>query len=218
MRSFFSRMREGREGGGSPWGGRGREGASKRGGDRSRGGRSRSKKSEPKPKIRVTVDMPESFQSQDTDNDGQIGLYEWMKTKSTALASFRKMDSNGDGFLTPRELQAGSGEAAEASGEGEEDEKSDSDSKDGASKSKTAGKSKSSSSGDGDAKKKASAMTARIAALVFRGMDKDKDDKLSAEEWKNARQRTKDAFKKKGIELTPPVDKAKFIAIYPSRS
>ena len=159
----------------------------------------------------MTVDMPESFQSQDTDNDGQIGLYEW---KLTALASFRKMDSNGDGFLTPRELQVGSGEESEASGEGGENEESDSDSKDDASKSKTADKSKSSSSGaKDDAKKKAGAMSARIAALVFRGMDKDKDDKLSAEEWKNARQRTKDAFKKHGLELTPPVDKAKFIAI-----
>lgn len=45
--------------------------------------------------------LPEAFRAFDKNKDGQIGLYEWDRSK---LAEFRKLDKNRDGFLTPQEL------------------------------------------------------------------------------------------------------------------
>lgn len=44
------------------------------------------------------------FQQFDTDNDGQIGLYEWKKIPGKALDEFRQLDRNNDGFLTVTEV------------------------------------------------------------------------------------------------------------------
>ena len=49
----------------------------------------------------MTVDLPALYAAQDTDRDGQLGLYEWDRSR---LAEFRTLDRNSDGFLTPREL------------------------------------------------------------------------------------------------------------------
>jgi hypothetical protein len=93
-------------GGGWP-GGNGQGGES--GGDRDRernSGDARGSstaKTERKPRPRYTVDLPELFDSVDSDQDGQLGLYEWKKSKR-GLADFRKIDSDSDGFLTPAEL------------------------------------------------------------------------------------------------------------------
>lgn len=45
--------------------------------------------------------LPENYQKYDKNNDGQIGMYEWDRSK---YAEFRKLDKNHDGFLTPQEL------------------------------------------------------------------------------------------------------------------
>jgi hypothetical protein len=45
--------------------------------------------------------LPKEYQALDKNNDGQIGLYEWERSK---YAEFRKLDKNHDGFLTPQEL------------------------------------------------------------------------------------------------------------------
>ncbi len=45
--------------------------------------------------------LPEAYRSLDKNKDGQIGLYEWDRAK---YAEFKKLDKNGDGFLTPLEL------------------------------------------------------------------------------------------------------------------
>jgi lysophospholipase L1-like esterase/Ca2+-binding EF-hand superfamily protein len=45
------------------------------------------------------------FRGLDTNNDGQIGLSEW-RAAGLSLADFQKLDGNGDGFLTPREIRA----------------------------------------------------------------------------------------------------------------
>jgi hypothetical protein len=45
--------------------------------------------------------LPEAFRAYDKNKDGQIGLYEWDRSK---LAEFRLLDKNRDGFLTPQEL------------------------------------------------------------------------------------------------------------------
>lgn len=54
-----------------------------------------------KPKV-VPV-LPADYKAKDKDGDGQIGLYEWERSK---YAEFFKLDKNGDGFLTAQELVA----------------------------------------------------------------------------------------------------------------
>lgn len=46
---------------------------------------------------------PDWFIRLDTDNDAQLGLYEW-KASGRSIEEFQKMDRNGDGFITIEEL------------------------------------------------------------------------------------------------------------------
>ena len=48
-------------------------------------------------------ELPAWFKEADTDQDGQVGLYEW-KAKGWAIEEFQKMDRNNDGFLTVEEV------------------------------------------------------------------------------------------------------------------
>lgn len=64
-----------------------------------------SSKSAPSKPLRTTVDLNQEFIPHDSDKDGQIGLYEWRINNPTKLSEFFVMDLNGDGFLTPREIQ-----------------------------------------------------------------------------------------------------------------
>ena len=54
---------------------------------------------------RLTVDLPSDYAELDSDFDGQIGFYEWIKTRRQDMELFERIDSNIDGFLTPRELK-----------------------------------------------------------------------------------------------------------------
>ncbi|QDT54529.1 EF hand [Caulifigura coniformis] len=54
--------------------------------------------------VRVTLQLPAAYGDVDFDRDGQVGLYEWRKAKRP-LSQFTQLDSNRDGFLTPRELE-----------------------------------------------------------------------------------------------------------------
>jgi hypothetical protein len=58
----------------------------------------------PKKWPKITVDIPSRFADGDSDQDGQIGLYEWRKWKPEEKYHFPVYDINQDGFLTPREL------------------------------------------------------------------------------------------------------------------
>jgi len=53
---------------------------------------------------KLPKDLPEWFARLDRqgDNDGQVGLYEWVGDKRS-IDEFREMDLNGDGFLTVEE-------------------------------------------------------------------------------------------------------------------
>lgn len=54
-------------------------------------------------KARMVPTLPKEYEARDKNGDGQIGLYEWDRSR---YAEFAKLDKNGDGFLTPQELNA----------------------------------------------------------------------------------------------------------------
>lgn len=228
MQQFFSQMRGSQGGnrgssrGGSRGGGRegsrggGREG-SRGGSGRGRGGSS-GKRAEPKPKPRMTLDLPAEYADRDLDKDGQLGLYEW---KLSEIADFRSFDVNADGFLTPRELLTGGpAETAESTassddgGSSKDSDTKDSDRKDSGSSTTKTASTKSAASGDKSASTR-DARTVRYAKMTFKGIDKDKDGKLTLEEWGQS-SRTRARFTKAKVKLKLPIDEAGFIAVYPA--
>lgn len=52
-------------------------------------------------KTAAVLALPTQYITKDANKDGQVGMYEWSQTD---LATFRKLDLNGDGFLIPSEL------------------------------------------------------------------------------------------------------------------
>jgi hypothetical protein len=164
----------------------------------------------------VTLKLPEEYRSKDKDKDGQIGMYEWSRTD---YATFRKLDLNGDGFITPLELsRAGRSKRsvpAEVSS---------------GSSTSGSGTSSSSMSEQGTATATVAAATvdtpaeaASDAPVVSRSeaerqfdvVDKDKDGKITeAELQKSIVARLK--FTKAGIVLSFPVGREEFLRVYPA--
>ncbi len=82
------------------------ERSSRDGDSRNSSSRSRSGTPPPAPKPRITIDLQPTFKEGDKDGDGQVGWYEWRQWKGRAAAAeFARLDLNGDGFLTPWEIQ-----------------------------------------------------------------------------------------------------------------
>src|SRR5207248_2395219 len=52
---------------------------------------------------KLPKDLPGWFEQLDTDQDGQVGLYEWVQAGHSP-ADFKALDRNDDGFLTAEEL------------------------------------------------------------------------------------------------------------------
>src|SRR5206468_2652509 len=50
-------------------------------------------------------EIPTWFEQLDTDRDGQVGLYEWVKD-GRSVEEFQRLDRNDDGFLTVEEVMA----------------------------------------------------------------------------------------------------------------
>ena len=162
----------------------------------------------------MTLDLPAEYADRDLDKDGQLGLYEW---KLSEIADFRSFDVNADGFLTPRELLTGgpaeTAESTDSSDDGGSSKK-DSDTKDSGSSTTKTASTKSAPSGDKSASTR-DAKTVRYAKLTFKGLDKDKDGKLTLEEWGQSA-RTRARFTKAKVKLKLPIDEAGFIAVYPA--
>lgn len=228
---------EGRRGGGDPESMRGRYGsfqpdrgpspATSSNGRSSGSTRSSSssKKESSKP-IRTTVDLNKEFVPHDSDQDGQIGLYEWRKNHPTKLSDFFVMDLNGDGFLTPREIQlskAGKPQRSAASfmfaiNNGQQTELEPAPEN-----SQAAAKNPAAKQTTGDktvplpAKvKPATPSTDPVvnqAGYFFKLVDRNKDDTVSPEEWKKSRSMRR-MFEGANIDLTQSMTQKQFVSHY----
>ena len=177
----------------------------------SRGRSSPSGTTSPQPRPRVTVDMPESYRERDKDHDGQIGLYEWERG---AFAEFRRMDQNGDGFLTPRELVSLTGtpsNAPRAAGVAPVAFRTSSALPSPVPSSAPAPSSSpsrtSSETPEDDSRE------ARMASFLFRSLDRDNDQSLSAEEWQHSK-RTRQSFERANVQIAFPVKYEQFVEAY----
>jgi len=173
-------------------------------------------KSAPIKPVRATVDLIQEYIPHDADNDGQIGLYEWRKNNPTKLSAFFVMDLNGDGFLTPREIQlskAGKPQRSAASfmfaltG----DEQAEAQLETG--KPQTSTKNTATPS---PVKKPATASNDPLvsqANYFFKLLDRNKDQTVSSEEWKKSRSMRR-MFEGANIDLTQSMSQEQFVNHY----
>lgn len=164
------------------------------------GGRTTGQKS----RSRVSPLLPDSFQSLDSDLDGQIALYEWRKGKRGPLSQFSQIDSDGDGFLIPKELAKMASAVAS---------------------SVTAAVPSASVAGTTTpasgppvvpttlAPVSVSAEDALKATRAFDLLDKDKSGTVVGAEWGESK-RLKPLFEKGGFDLTKPMNKDEFTQGY----
>ncbi len=175
--------------------------------EREEGGDKGSSSSKPKPKARITVDLPANYTAIDVDGDGQIGLYEWERSK---FAEFNELDRNGDGFLTPKEL------VAAAAGKG----KPTTPTVTVVNPTAVAAPARATVTVKPAAPAVAVVATppeedkeTKQAKTFFKGLDDDDDGKITAEEWAKSRGiRVK--FENVGITPTFPLDLPTFTKLY----
>ncbi len=161
----------------------------------------------PKPRIRwpKALKLPDQYRSRDVDKDGQIGMYEWPRSD---YATFRKLDLNHDGFLTPQELTPTSSGKLAAPVVSVTQYPPD------------AAASDTTASKPSPAPESAAASTAPAsgerseADRFFELLDKDKNDKVTEEEFKKSFSMPK-KFADAGISLVFPVTREEFARQYP---
>ncbi|MDZ4688329.1 MAG: hypothetical protein SH850_24920 [Planctomycetaceae bacterium] len=165
--------------------------------DRDRG---RSSSSRRKEKIRLTLALPAKYLAFDKNKDDQIGMYEWDKAK---FAEFVALDRNGDGFLTPNELDdPAKATAATAVG---------SAAKPGAPA--VAGKPAVNAAMSPDKPANNDDPDTRQAKYFFSLTDKDKNGEISAEEW-TASRGIRPMFEKASVVPALPLKEAGFVQQY----
>jgi hypothetical protein len=175
--------------------------------------------------VRTTVDLNSDFVPHDTDQDGQIGLYEWRKNNPGKLSEFFSMDLNGDGFLTPKEIQlskAGTPQRSaasfmfalnsEQSGTSQPAPQKSSASTTPASASKSAEQSAQPTAETKPVAPSSDPMVSQ-ANYFFKLLDRDKDNSISAEEWKKSRSMRR-MFEEASIDLTVTMSQEQFVKHY----
>ncbi|MBD3673990.1 MAG: hypothetical protein HUJ26_10745 [Planctomycetaceae bacterium] len=186
----------------------------------------------PRRRPKITMDIPSKFEDGDTDEDGQIGLYEWRQWKpEEEKYHFPVYDINRDGFLTPRELSnppsreeidnylASIGAPPQPAGRRPSRPSSGSQTP---SLNPTAQANK--PVPIGDQPKPATAKqpqpkpaeqdaTTKTAKLFFSQMDVDKSGQLTPDEWERSR-RLKPKFEEVGIDLSKPMNLEQFTDAY----
>lgn len=224
-----SRGDSGRDGGGGGRGGFGRGGFDMSGGgfDPGRGASSDKSKSDAKtakPKVQLVLKLPDQYKSKDTDKDGQIGMYEWSRSD---LANFRKLDQNGDGFLTPKELVSSPKSSTSKSASNSKSrpggptvvasasapKRDTADGAKGATTSTSAGDPPSSSATTSGSITDSGAPKSP-AETAFGLMDRDKNGSISEEEWQRSLS-VRPKFEKAGITVQLPLAKDDFVRLYP---
>jgi Ca2+-binding EF-hand superfamily protein len=178
---------------------------------------STSKKSEapnPKKGVRMWLELPEAYRARDKDGDNQIGMYEW---PANDYSAFMKLDTNGDGFLTPRELERGPRSAASSGTAGLAS--SGSDARRGGSAANRGGSSGAESSEDGNSGATAPAAVVNPvspAETAFNLLDRNKDGTISDEEWQRSIS-VKGLFERAGATVSLPMSKEDFLKAYPNK-
>lgn len=141
---------------------------------------------------RATLKLPESYRARDTNGDGQIGLYEWPRSD---YATFRQLDRDGDGFLTPFELIKAADPSATLSDARRTPQAADKKAEPAA----VGGAAR-----DGDP----------AAVSVFESLDRNRDGSLDQEEWARSRT-TRSRFEAASLSVTFPLSRTTFLQQYP---
>lgn len=153
-----------------------------------------------KPKPPITLALPPKWAELDTDLDGQVAMYEWLLSRRSDLDQFDQFDTDFDGLLTPAELLAAENATASPSDSYPARERLKIVSATPASRGRS-GSSDSSRGGDprssGDRGSRSPEDTAKY---YFSILDRDKDGRLSSEEWQRSR-RVRGMFEQAGIRL-----------------
>lgn len=187
----FERMREAREGRDSSDGDSGNSRVASREGYT------------PAERPRVTIDLPDTFRALDLDGDGQIGFYEWRTWDRSRIDEFFFLDTNGDGFLTPKELMAAglpdSGGRPSDTGFG----RPSSDFR------PSADTNRSSDSND----EYDDTPEVRQGRRFFEMLDTNRDGRVNPDEW-SASRRLKPLFEEAGARLDRDMSEQEFLDIY----
>jgi hypothetical protein len=154
---------------------------------------------------RVTLKLPDEYRSKDKDKDGQIGMYEWSPTD---YATFRKLDLNGDGFITPLELSRAGRSRRPASADVATTSAGTTPASAATAATKTA-------DAPTETASDAPVGNRSEAERQFDVVDKDKDGKVTEAEFKKSIL-TKIKFDKAGITLSFPVGRDEFLRAYPA--
>ncbi len=189
-------------------------GGSRSGDPRSNGGRGENSKSRiqpfvAKPHTPIGVDLPANYAAGDANGDGQIDLLEWRQWKPQEIATFIRMDSNKDGFLTAREAINADKSPSEAVAVGTNAAAYQTSAS--AAPSPTAGSDANGNPGAAPAAEKPSAAEARY---VFGQLDKNHNGKIEEEEWQGSKS-IRGGFNKYGITISTPFDQTTFLQLYP---
>lgn len=188
----------------------------------SSGKSSSSTKKETAKLERTTVDLSKDFIPHDTDQDGQIGLYEWRKNNPTKLNDFFTMDLNGDGFLTPREIKLSKEGKTQRSAASfmfalnrDQPTESRTDSGKSEASAKLSEPKKTTKEKTVPTKSTASSNDPinTQAKYFFKLLDRNKDNTVSAEEWKKSRSMRR-LFEGANIDLSQSMSQAQFINHY----
>lgn len=165
------------------------------------------------PRTRVSPLLPDSFQSYDMDQDGQIALSEWRKGKRGPLSQFMQYDLDGDGFLIAKELMKANAVAAAPSAAPGTPSPASPPATATTNVANPTTPAPPAASPTSMAPVTVSAADALKATGAFNLLDKDKNGTVAGEEWSVSR-RLKPLFEKAGYDLAKPMNKDEFTQGY----